>query len=272
MTITQSIILGIIQGLTEFIPVSSSGHLVLTPYLFGWSLNPEEVFIFDVLVQVATLAAVIGYFWHDLYAIVKAAVQGLWKKRPFDDAQARLGWYLILATIPAGLAFLLFDETFEQAFQSPLATALFLLFTAALLFTAEWLGKRTRDFESIGWLDALVVGIFQILAIFPGVSRSGATITGGMVRGLNRASAARFSFLISTPVMLAGGAYALYELFKIPDFARLLPTFAAGFVAAAVVGYLAIRWLLGYLSKRPLYVFAIYCVIFGLFNLILFYN
>jgi len=271
MTFTQSIILGIIQGLTEFIPVSSSGHLVLTPFLFGWTLNPEELFIFDVLVQVATLVAVFAFFWNDLYAIVKATTQGLLRKRPFDDPHSRMGWYLILATIPAGIAFLLFNETFEQAFKSPLATALFLLFTAALLVLAERIGKRERDFESISWLDALIVGIFQILAIFPGVSRSGATITGGMVRGLDRPSAARFSFLISTPVMLAGGVYAVLELIKIPNFSALLPTFFAGFIAAAIVGYIAIRWLLSYLTQRPLYVFAIYCAFFGLINLTLLY-
>jgi len=272
MTFTQSIILGIIQGITEFIPISSSGHLVLAPFLFGWTLIPEELFIFDILVQVATLLAVFAYFWDDISTIVQAALQGLWQKRPFEDLHARLGWYLILATIPAGIAFLLFNKTFERAFNSPLATALFLLVTAVLLIIAERVGKRERKIESITWLDALIIGVFQIIAIFPGISRSGATITGGMVRGLDRSSAARFSFLISIPVMLAGGLKAVIDLINIPNFIELLPTFFVGFIVAAIVGYFAIRWLLGYLSKRPLYVFAIYCAIFGLINLGLIYN
>ncbi|MBE9525179.1 MAG: undecaprenyl-diphosphatase UppP [Chloroflexi bacterium] len=267
MTFTQSIILGIIQGLSEFIPISSSGHLVLAPFLFDWTINPEELFIFDVLVQVATLLAVFVYFRHDLSNILRAILQGLRHNRPFEDPHARIGWFLILATIPAGMAFLLFNETFRLAFKSPMAAALFLLVTAALLTVSERKGKRDRKFENITWQDALTIGVFQILAIFPGISRSGATIAGGMFRGLDRSSSARFSFLISIPVMLAGGLVAVFELIKIPNFIELLPIFFVGFITAALVGYIAIHWLLRYLSKRPLYVFAIYCAIFGLINL-----
>ncbi len=267
MTLLQSILLGIIQGATEFLPISSSGHLVLIPHLLGWEIPAQDAFVFDVLVQVATLAAVIAYFWDDLYAIGRALLQGLWQRQPFAEPQARLGWLLALATIPAGVAYLLFAEAFERAFSNPLMTALFLLGTALLLLVAEKVGQRRRAFAEISWIDALVIGAFQILAILPGISRSGATITGGMVRNLDRPSAARFSFLISLPVMLAAGLIGVLELLQIPHFISLLPTYLAGFAAAALVGYIAIRWLLRFLTQRPLYIFAIYCSLFAAFNL-----
>jgi len=268
MTILQSIILGIVQGITEFLPISSSGHLVLVPYLLGWEITPEAVFVFDVLVQVATLVAVFAYFWHDLIKITKAFFQGLYKRAPFSNSDSRLGWYIILATLPAGLAGLLLKDTLERAIDSPLATACFLFGTAGLLVLAEWLGKREHKANELSWQDALVIGIFQILALFPGISRSGATITGGMLRRLDRPSAARFSFLISIPIMLAAGLLATLDLFDIPNLGKILPTFVIGFIAAAVTGYLSIRWLLRYLSHRSLYGFAIYCTAFGLLNLI----
>jgi len=269
MTILQSIILGIIQGATEFLPISSSGHLVLTPHLLGWNIQDQDAFVFDVLVQVATLVAVVAYFWDDLYKITLAFIRGLWHKQPFSNRDARMGWLLGLATVPAGAAYLLFSDTFERAFGSPLATALFLFGTATLLLVAERIGKRDRDYESINWIDAIVIGIFQILAIFPGISRSGATITGGMTRNLDRPSAARFSFLISVPVMLAAGLVGVIKLIDLPNTASRIPIFLPGFIAAAIVGYISIRWLLRFLNHRPLYVFAIYCAVFGMINLVI---
>ena len=269
MNIFQAIILGIIQGATEFLPISSSGHLVLAPFLFGWELPSTDTFVFDILVQVATLIAVIAYFWNDIRQITLAVWRGLRQRQPFTEPESRLGWLLALATVPAGLAYLLFDNLFESAFGNPLATALFLLVTAVLLFLAERFSKHQREFSDITWKDALVVGIFQILALFPGISRSGATITGGMSRGLKRPVAARFSFLISLPILLAAGLIGVLKLVQIPNFIQLLPTFSAGFLSAALVGYLSIRWLLQYLSQRPLYIFAIYCTVFSLINLTL---
>lgn len=269
MTFLQTILLGIIQGLTEFLPISSSGHLVILPHLLGWNLPAQDAFIFDVLVQVATLLAVIAYFWQDLWHIAIAFVQGLIQRAPFAEREARMGWYLILATIPAGLVGLLIKDQVEAAFASPRAAAGFLLVTALLLVLAEKIGQRTRDMSTFTWLDALAMGSAQILAIFPGVSRSGSTIVGGMLRDLDRPSAARFSFLMSVPVMLAAGALALKDLLALPHLAQTLPPFLAGFAAAAIVGYLAIRWLLGYLTHHSLYVFAAYCTILGLLVLIL---
>lgn len=260
MNILQAIILGIIQGLTEFLPISSSAHLVIAPFLFGWKFDPQVAFAFNVLVQNGTLLAVIVYFWSDLWAILRAFVLGLVKMKPFADPQARMGWYLILATIPAGIFGLAIKSTVEAAFNSVVATALFLFVTAAFLVLAELLGKRRRQLTSLNWLDALVMGLFQALAIFPGISRSGSTITGGMLRQLDRPAAARFSFLMSVPVMLAAGGLETIDALKSPLLTASLPMIGVGFVAAAVVGFLSIRWLLGYLQKRSFYVFAIYCV------------
>lgn len=267
MTLIQSILLGILQGLTEFLPISSSGHLVVIPHLLGWNIPADEAFLFNVLVQVATLVAVIAYFWKDLIAIFKAVLGGLARRAPLADPQARLGWLIIAATIPAGVIGLLIQDLVEQAFASLLATGIFLLVTAGLLALAERLGKRQRDLENLRLSDALWIGLAQAAAIFPGVSRSGATITGGMLRGLERPAAARFSFLMSIPIMLAAGLLAGLDLVEIPNFSRLLPLFIPGFIAAAVTGYFSIRWLLGYLTRRPLTVFVYYCLALGLLSI-----
>ncbi len=268
MTLLQSIILGIIQGLTEFLPISSSAHLVIAPYIFGWQIPAQEGFIFDVLVQLGTLLAVIFYFRKDLYQIIVAVINGLIHRRPFSDSMSRLGWLLILATIPAVIAGVLFKDMVERAFGSPFAAGLFLLGTAALLVIAERVGKRNRSINTISWLDALIAGLFQAVSLLPGISRSGSTITGGMIRNLDRPSAARFSFLMSVPVMIGAGALALVDLIKSPSFTAQIPTLIVGFIAAAIVGYLSIRWLLSYLVKHPLYFFAIYCMALSIITII----
>ena len=260
MTLIQSILLGIIQGLTEFLPISSSAHLVITPYILGWNIPEDSAFIFDVLVQMGTLVAVIAYFWQDLVTILKAFILGIARRQPFTEDKSRLGWLLILATLPAVLAGMLVKDLVEQAFSSPIAIAFFLIVTAGFLVMAERLGKRMRHLEQLGWLDALVIGLFQAFSLFPGISRSGSTITGGMLRGLDREAAARFSFLMSVPVMLGAGGLAVVDLLKFPDFTSQLPTLFVGFVAAMIVGYLSIRWLLGFLTRHSIYGFAAYCL------------
>lgn len=259
MTILQSILLGIIQGLTEFLPISSSAHLVLIPYLLNWNIPQSQVFPFDVLVQLGTLAAVILFFWKDLWLIIREFVSGILKGKPFGTFEARLGWYLILATIPAGIAGLLLKSSVEAAFNSARVTALFLLVTAAFLLIAEWVGKRQKNLSKITWVDALWIGLFQAVSIFPGISRSGSTMTGGMTRQLDRPSAARFSFLMSIPIMLAAGALSVKDLVKVPDLNAFLPVMIIGFVTAGVIGYFSIRWLLAFIQKRSFIPFAIYC-------------
>ncbi len=271
MTIFQAIILGIIQGLTEFLPISSSAHLVLTPFLFNWQIPEDQIFPFNVLVQLGTLVAVIIYFRKDLWQIIKEVLAGLINRQPFASPDSRLGWYLVLATIPAGLLGLAIKDVVEQAFNSPVATAMFLFGTAALLVIAEKLGKRQNTVNQMSWIDALIIGVFQAFAIFPGISRSGATITGGMLRKLDRKSAGRFSFLMSIPAMLAAGLLSVLDLLEVANLSAFLPVMAIGFISAAVVGYLSISWLLNYLAKRSLYAFSIYCAVFGTICLIVAY-
>lgn len=261
MNLFQAIVLGIVQGATEYIPVSSSAHLVLVPWLLGW---PDAPFEFEVLVQWGTLVGVFVYFWRDVWAIVRDVLVGLLQRKPWGTLQARLGWYIVLATLPAVLFGLLFKPLFEAAFASPLAVAALLLGTAALLTAAERFSAPQRELSSLGWLDALVIGLWQVVALLPGVSRSGATISGGMLRGLDRPSAARFSFLMSIPALLGAGVLAVKDLLEAGSLAAQLPALGVGFVAAAISGYACIRWLLGYLQRGKLYGFALYCALAGL--------
>ena len=270
MTILQSILLGVIQGLTEFLPISSSGHLVVIPFVLEWDLPARDVFIFDVLVQVATLIAVFAYYWEDLVVIAKAMLEGLFQKSPMNSPPARLGWYLVIGTIPAGFIGIFMKDSVESAFSSPFATGISLLLTAALLVIAERVGKRNRSVDRMNWIDAVWIGFFQVMAIFPGVSRSGATITGGMTRDFERPASARFAFLLSVPVMLAAGLSAAVDLFQLPDWSDLLLTYIPGFISAAVVGYLSIRWLINYLANHSLYIFAVYCTVLGITVLVIY--
>jgi undecaprenyl-diphosphatase len=270
MTIFQAFILGIVQGITEFLPISSSGHLVLTPFLLNWQIPEEQVFVFDVLVQIGTLVAVIAFFWADLWAILTAFLSSFWKREAYQQQDVRMGLYLIVATIPAVVLGLLLKDTVEAAFSSPTFTVLALVFTAVLMIAAELFSKRTmQDLTGIGWLDALVIGLFQALALFPGVSRSGSTISGGLFRSLDRPAAARFSFLLSVPVMLGAGGLAVLDLLDVPNLGSFILPMAVGFVTAAVVGYLSIRWLLSYLTKNPLTHFSIYLILLSTLILIL---
>lgn len=263
MTLIQSIILGIIQGLTEFLPISSSAHLVLIPDLLGWKIPEAQVFPFGVLVQMGTIIAVILYFWSDLWKILKAFFKGLIDRKPFEDPNARLGWFIILATIPAVISGMLLKDKVEAAFNDANATAYFLFGTAALLILAETISKRTRNLMSMTWFDALWMGLFQAISIFPGISRSGSTIAGGMTRNMDRPSAARFSFLMSIPVMIGAGVVSISDVLKVPDLSSFLPKIIVGIVVALLVGYLSIHWLLGFLTKRSFYWFALYCVLLG---------
>jgi undecaprenyl-diphosphatase len=264
MTILQAIVLGIVQGLTEFLPISSTGHLVLVPWLLGWKFDPRPAFIFDVLVQWGTLVAIIAYFWTDVVSLLRAAIQGLIHRRPFKEPHSRLAWLIIIASFPAALAGLLLKPFVEKAITNPLAVCGFLLFNAILLFVSDLISKRSRSMDEIRIGDSLWIGFFQVLALFPGISRSGSTIAGGLVRNLNRRDAARFSFLMAIPIMIGAGLIALIDLINtVGNLSQLLPLLT-GFLAAAVVGYFAIRWFLRYLTKRSLALFAAYCAIIGL--------
>ncbi|MBG0785067.1 MAG: undecaprenyl-diphosphatase UppP [Anaerolineaceae bacterium] len=264
MNIIQAIILGIIQGLTEFLPISSSGHLVLLPFFLNWQLPAKEMFVFDVLVQLGTLVAVIFYFRKELLSILSGFFKQLFAGKPFATHEARMGWLLIVATIPAGLAGLFLNDIVEQTFSSPLFTGIALLVTAALMLVAEWVSKKIGDLKDITFLTTLVMGLMQALSLFPGISRSGSTISGGLFRNLKRESAGKFSFLMSIPIMLAAGGLSTYKMVKeVPNLSGFLPIMAIGFLTAMVVGYFSIKWLLKFLNKHSLAWFSLYCALLG---------
>lgn len=254
----QAFILGIIQGLTEFIPVSSTAHLLISQSILNIPAD-DAMFSFLVIVQLGTLVSLFAFYWKDLLSIAMAAFN--FQLATFNR---NLGIYIIVATIPALLAGYLLKDAVEALFRQPMLQASIRLFSAAILLTlAESLTKKNRSLDSMTWFDALVVGLFQIIAVFPGASRSGSTISGGMFRGFDRPSAARFAFLMSVPVMLAAGGYEMLEVIQMPNLGEFLPLLAVGFITAAVVGWFAIKWLIGYLSKHSLYVFAAYCAMLG---------
>lgn len=259
MNLLHALILGIIQGLTEFIPVSSTAHLLIGQRLFGLPAD-DAMFSFLVIVQLGTLVSLFAFYWKDLLAIAKATLD-LRRSSP----ERNLGIFIIIATIPALVACYLLKDAVELLFSQPMLQASIRLFSAAILLTlAESLSKNNRTLNSMTWQDALIVGLFQIIAVFPGASRSGSTISGGLFRGFDRVSAARFAFLMSVPVMLAAGGYEMLDVIQMPNFSEFLPLLAVGFVAAAIVGWFAIKWLIDYLSKRSLYVFAAYCAVVGI--------
>lgn len=262
----RALVLGAFQGLTEFIPVSSSAHLVLVPFLLRW---PIPDLAFDVAVHLGTAAALLVYFARDLAGIAVGAVRSATGRGNADDrANVRLLGLLAVGSIPAAIAGILLEQTFEELFTGREAvddvgapvTAGFLLVTAVLLWSAEAVyarrGSRGRGVSEVTVIDAVVIGVFQAVAIAPGVSRSGATISAGVFRGLTREAAARFSFLLSLPAILGAALVALPDL---PPGAELGPLLA-GAAAAAVVGFAAVAFLLRYLRTKTMRPFAVYCV------------
>lgn len=269
MNILHAILLGIVQGLTEFIPVSSTAHLYIASSLLGIP-SDERLFAFNVIIQLGTVAALLLFFWHDYWDIVKAVFAGMKTRKPFEDYHSRLGWLVVVATIPAGLVGLALKPLVQKMSGDPLLwAAARLLFTAVLLASVEYFDKKSRTLESATWVDALSVGLFQVLAIIPGASRSGSTMAGAMFRGFDRPSAARFAFLMSAPILLAAGLYEMVQAILLPNTTEFLPILLTGFVTSAVVGWLAIRWLMGYLRQHSLYVFSVYCLVAGVVVLFL---
>ncbi len=259
MSLIHALLLGLLQGATEFLPVSSSGHLVLAPWLLGW---PPASLAFDVLVHWGTAFAVVGYFWRDWVALARACWQAL-RTRSLEAPQSRLALLIILGTVPAAFAGFLLEDFLGEILARPPVAAALLLVTAGLLACSEKLSRRYRGLESLSWQDALVVGIAQALAILPGISRSGATIAAGMARGLEREAAARFSFLLATPIILGAGLLQVFDLVQAGDPTAQLPALAVGFLAALLSGLACVHLLLRYLQRRPLYPFAIYCAAAG---------
>lgn len=260
MDFIQAILLGILQGATEFLPVSSSGHLVLVPWLLGW---PVPGLAFDTIVHWGTAVAVVAYFWRDWVVLIRAAVRSL-HTRSLADANARLAWFLMLGTVPAAVLGYALEDWFEAMFSRPAAAAAFLMVTAGILTVAEYWGRRQRGLDTLTWRDALLIGLAQAAAILPGLSRSGATIAAGLGRDLEREPAARFSFLLATPIIFGAGLLQVTDLIQAGDLTSQTPALVAGFLAAALAGWGCIHFLLRYLQRRRLYPFALYCAIVGL--------
>ena len=267
MSIITAVFLGAIQGLTEFLPVSSSGHLVLFQKIFGiedTNWYPADTLLFDTMLHVGTLVGVFAVLWKDIWAILRKLFQPL-------------TLYLIIATIPAVIFAFAFRKPLEQAFESGQFLGLCFLITSALLVTAELLSKRAvkgtlkKDGE-MNWLDALVIGIMQAVAIVPGVSRSGATLSGALSRGLDRSFAARFSFLLSIPAILGAAVLQFKDVFKggSPTANSGIGTAAiiAGTLSAAIVGFFAVRLMLKIVKEKSLWGFAIYTGVLGLLVLL----
>lgn len=259
MSIIEAILLGILQGATEFLPISSSGHLVIIPAIF--TMTPPDLTMIGVL-HLGTLLAVLVYFWRDLWAILTAVLRGLRHRQPLATTEARVGWLIVIGSIPAVVIGLLFESTLEEIFSQPEAAAFFLLVTAVLLVIGEKMLSGQKMPAQMNWTDALTIGSFQAFALLPGVSRSGSTIVGGLIRGLDRPTATRFSFLLGVPAILGAGLLSLLDILKAT--AAYPPvTYAAGFLAAAVTGYLCIHFLLRWVRSHTLYIFAVYCALVG---------
>ncbi len=263
MSLIEAIILGLLQGIAEFLPISSSGHLILIPWLTGFQL-PDLTF--GVFVHAGSMAGILIYFWREWWDMLKGGVT--WIRTREVTASFRLLLLLIIGTIPAALVGVFLEDSIEMIFGKPLIVAIALIGTALVLFLGEKLGKGDEYPQSLTVVDAILIGIAQMIAIIPGLSRSGMTLTAGRLRRLNRAEAARFSFLLSVPV-IAGAA--LIEIARFITQAEPLTNAAvliAGFVSALIAAYVVIGWLLKYLKTRSTKVFSIYCLAFACLNII----
>jgi undecaprenyl-diphosphatase len=249
----HAIVLAIIQGLSEFLPISSSGHLVLVPHLFGW---PDQGLAFDVAVHVGTLFAVVAYFRRELASMTRAwfGSFGGGDLRP----DARLAWCVLIGTIPVGVVGLAFGGLIEEKLRNPQAVATLLALFGALMWLADRFGRRVRDEFSVGWRDAVLIGCAQALALMPGTSRSGVTMTMGRALGMTREAAARFSFLLAVPGIGMAGAYEFLKLATAEDRTVDWGTTGLGVLVAAVTGYLCIAWLLRVINRIGLAPFAFY--------------
>ncbi len=259
MILFEAIILGIVQGFTEFLPISSSAHLILIPWLFGWQGTLVDSLNFDVALHAGTLAAILAFFWRDWIDLLRKFFAGFgdgsWK-----TGEGRMVWYIILATIPAGVLGVKYEHVVEQSFRNPLLIAASLVVISLIMWAADRLSARTAGLDRMTFGHALIVGCAQAVALVPGVSRSGSTIIAGLFTGYTRESAARFSFLLSTPVV-AGAA--VLKLAKLRLAAGEALPFALGVAFSAAVGYMSIKFLLSYLNRHSLGLFVGYRLVFA---------
>ncbi|MEE9905458.1 undecaprenyl-diphosphatase UppP [Chlorobium sp.] len=263
MNLFEAVILGIVQGLTEFLPISSTAHLRIVPALAGWE-DPGAAF--TAIVQIGTLAAVLIYFYRDISSILRAVVQGMAGGRPLGTPESKMGWMIAAGTLPIVVFGLLFKTEIETSLRSLYSISAALIGLALLLTLAEYRMKKRlakglemKQMEKIGWKEALLIGLIQSIALIPGSSRSGVTITGGLFLNLSREAAARFSFLLSLPSVFAAGIYQLYKtrdiIFSSPD---NLAAIVVATIVSGIVGYASIAFLLNYLKNHSTRIFILY--------------
>ncbi|HEX2252640.1 MAG TPA: undecaprenyl-diphosphate phosphatase [Thermoanaerobaculia bacterium] len=266
MSLLQALILALVQGVTEFLPISSSAHLILLPFFMEW---PDQGLVFDVATNTGTLLAVMLYFRHDLGRLAT----GVLSRRPGVEVEGMAPWRFVLAlvlgTIPVAVGGLLFDDWIGTHGRSPTLIAWTSIGFGLLLGAADWLGRRRRGVADLRLVDAVVVGLFQALALVPGTSRSGITMTAALLLGFNRPAAARFSFLLSIPVgILVAGWDVLQVVQGKADVGGILPL-VVGLVGAAVSAYLVIGWLIAWLERQTMAIFVVYRVVLGAVILLL---
>lgn len=257
LELLQAIVLGVVQGLTEFLPVSSSGHLLLGQYFFG--LDQDRFGLsFDVALHMGTLVAVVSYFWRDLSRMAFAFFRSFSHRDLTNDADQRMAYLIIASTVPAALIGFLFEGFFEDTVRSPWVVVFNFVLIGTLFIVGEVVGGKTRRASKLRFGEAVGIGFAQAAALVPGVSRSGATITLGLFLGLRREEAARFSFLMSVPIIAGAGSLKVGEVISQGMDAAQVLLFVVGFVTSAAVGYVTIRFLLNYLTNHSLRAFAFY--------------
>ncbi len=256
MELFQAFILGMVQGLGEFLPISSSAHLIITPWLFHW---PDQGLAFDVALHWGTLLAVVGYFSWDIWLLIKGFFASLSKStRNFKtDVYQKLSWLILLATIPAAVIGKLLEEQVESSFRNPLLIAITLAVVGVVLLLADKYGSKVKNLSHISWVNSLIIGFAQAAALVPGISRSGATMIAGLSQGITRQDAAKFSFLMSIPIILGAGILKLPEIAHIQNHGQLI----VGFLSSAVFGFLAIKYLMRYIATRSFAIFTWYRLI-----------
>jgi undecaprenyl-diphosphatase len=262
----QALVMGIVQGLTEFLPISSSGHLVLVPWLFGWKDPFIDSVAFTVILHMGTLLALLVYFWRDWLTLIPAGLAAIRDRSLKGDPNRKMAFLLVIATIPAVLVGPVFEAKFEELVREPARIALMLCVGGAILWLADRWGARQREMDSLTFRESLGIGIAQVVALVPGISRSGISISAGLFAGLTRESAARFSFLMATPVIGGAGVwearkFLTHEAGPSPEANVVL----IGFVAAAISGILAVHFMLEFLRRRPVTVFVVYRVVAAIF-------
>lgn len=264
MDIFQAVLLGIVQGLTEFIPISSSAHLVILPWLLNWQ---DPGLAFDIALHLGTLVALLAFFARDWIRLIRAGIASIVERKIGDDVDRRLAWLIVIASVPGAIAGALAESKIEELFHAPnpqhnanamIAMGVIIALLGAALFAAERLARHLRNLDQISLKDAILIGCAQALAIFPGVSRSGATITAGLALGFERESAARFSFLLSAPLIAGAGAKSMFDLVRKGIAPDEMIFFAVGFLVAALSGYLCIKFLLRFLQNNTTNVFVFY--------------